>query len=81
MARGQWTKHSGDCQSELVELLRSAGGVATMNELYRRGAWGIRTATIKALLRKGKIECEGTNVWRDRLRLVCAPASHKPAIN
>jgi hypothetical protein len=69
MARGQWTNHSSDCQAELLALLKDAGGNATMLELYQRGAWGIRTATIKALLRKGKIECAGSDIWRDRLQI------------
>lgn len=69
MARGQWTHHTGNCQAELLALLRDAGGEASMPDLYRRGAWGIRTSTIKALLRKGVIVCDGANIWRDKLRI------------
>lgn len=69
MARGQWTQHTKDCQAELLSLLRAAGGEASMSELYKRGAWGVRTSTIKALLRKGLVTCDGKDIWRDKLRL------------
>lgn len=70
MARGQYSKHTNNCQAELMDLLRQEGGAASVTELYRRGAWGIRTATINALIRRGEIVCEGKDVWRDTLRIV-----------
>lgn len=67
--RGHWTSHTHDCQGELLTLLREAGGRASVEQLYKRGAWGIRTQTIKALLRKGLVTCVGSNIWSDPLIL------------
>lgn len=54
MARGQFTRHTDNCQAELLSFLRDAGGSASIVELFEKGlGWGIRSSTIRALLRKG----------------------------
>lgn len=73
MARGQWTAHTADCQREILDMLADQGGSASIEELYKLGAWGIRTATVKALIRKGKVKCEGSDIWRDRLTIQSSP--------
>jgi hypothetical protein len=80
MARGQWTHHTGDCQAELLGLLKAAGEPISVEELYRRNAaWGIRTATIKALIRKGLVKCTGKNIWTGKLEVVKGLVERRPA--
>jgi hypothetical protein len=68
---GYWTHHSDNPQQELIDLLKGAGGSASIEELYRsHGAWGIRIQTVKALIKKNKIVCEGKNMWYDKLTVI-----------
>lgn len=77
MARGHWTRHIEDCQGELLKLLNDAGKPVSVEELYRDyQAWGIRTATIKSLIRKGLIRCMGKNIWSDKLEVLNTSKNH-----